>query len=205
MKLFGYQSKFSRVMESIFNLVLLHFLWMIFSLPIVTIGASTTALYSVTMKIVKNEESYIIKGFWKAFRSNFKQATRLWGILAGAVVWLLVTIRICMSSFLPVLKAIQLCNAGILLILILAILYVFPLQACYENTWQNTLKNSFYCALRFLPWSVLMAGVIFLPIMITGYLSQIFAVMIFFWLFMGSAVIACVNSFILKRVFEKIQ
>ena len=60
------------------DFIILNVLWVICSIPIITIGASTTALYTVMLKIVKNEEGYIARDFFKAFRENFKQSTAIW-------------------------------------------------------------------------------------------------------------------------------
>ena len=64
-----------RFLGRVADLVILNFLFLLCSIPIVTIGASWTALYSVTLKAVKNEESYIAKGFLEGFKENFKQST----------------------------------------------------------------------------------------------------------------------------------
>ena len=58
-------------MSRIFDMMCLNVLWLVCSLPIFTIGASTTAMYTVMLKVVKNEEGYIVKGFFKAFKENF--------------------------------------------------------------------------------------------------------------------------------------
>lgn len=57
------------------DLMILNIVFIICCLPIVTIGASLTALHYVTLKMVRNEESYIVKSFFKSFKQNFKQAT----------------------------------------------------------------------------------------------------------------------------------
>lgn len=50
-------------------------LWIVFSLPIFTIGASTTALFSVMSKLSNDEDVSVFKDFWKSFKLNFKQGT----------------------------------------------------------------------------------------------------------------------------------
>ena len=70
-----------RALNKICDMVCLNVLWLICCIPIITIGASTTALYTIMLKMVKNEEGYIFRGFFKAFKSNFKQSTIIWIIL----------------------------------------------------------------------------------------------------------------------------
>ena len=71
-----------RVLTRIFDFILLNILWVVCSIPIVTMGASTAALYSVMLKITKNQDGYIIKDYFKAFCENFRQGTIVWMILA---------------------------------------------------------------------------------------------------------------------------
>ena len=75
-----------RGMGRLADFIILNLLWVVCSIPIITIGASTTALYTVMMKLVKNEEGYIAKGFLKAFKENFKQSTIMW------IIFLLISI-----------------------------------------------------------------------------------------------------------------
>lgn len=204
MKFFGFDGSFHNFMGRVFDLVLLHVLWVIFSLPIVTIGASTSALYSVTLKMAKNEESYIVKGFWNAFKSNFKQSTKLWGVIAIIFAWLFLIMRICMKGDDRTLKLLGIPNAGLLVVAVLALMYVFPIQAKYKNTTANILKNSVICSLRYLPYSILLVGIMLIPIVVTGYVENLFPIMITLWIFGGSSLIAFGSSFVLNKVFDYI-
>lgn len=62
----------------IFDLILLNLLFIFSCVPIITIGASTSALSYVTLKMVRGEDPYIWQNFWKSFRQNFKQGTLIW-------------------------------------------------------------------------------------------------------------------------------
>lgn len=205
MKLFSYDGPFARTMSRVFDLVMLHVLWVITSLPVFTIGASTTALFSITMKTVKKEEPYILKGYLKEFRSNLKKATILWGIVAAVFLWLIFILSICMKGNAEVFGVLGIVNAALLVIAFLAALYVFPIQAVYENTVGNILKNAVICSLRYLPYTLMMAAVLLVPIFITGYIQAVFPVMIALWMFAGSSLIAYGESLIFYRVFEKVS
>ena len=77
-----------RLITKIADSVFLNLLWLIFSLPVITAGASTTALFDISLKLVNDEEGSLFKGFWNSFRSNLKTATRTWLILlAGGIVF----------------------------------------------------------------------------------------------------------------------
>ena len=76
-RLFGSDSILFKVLEKIADFVILNLLWAICCIPVVTIGASTTALYYVMLKMVRNEESHVAKMFFKAFKQNLKQGSIL--------------------------------------------------------------------------------------------------------------------------------
>lgn len=69
---------FSEVMTKIFDILLLNILWLICCIPVITFGASTTALYYVMMKLVRDEENGIVRGFFKAFKENFRHWSSCW-------------------------------------------------------------------------------------------------------------------------------
>ena len=57
-------------MGKLVDMLILSGLWVICSLPVVTIGASTAALYYVTLKLANNEEGYTVRSFFHAFKEN---------------------------------------------------------------------------------------------------------------------------------------
>ena len=79
-----------RILTTLCDFLILNILWLVCSVPVITAGASTTALYSVMFKIIKKEEGDIIKSFLKAFRQNFKQSTIIWLLLIGTgyICWI---------------------------------------------------------------------------------------------------------------------
>lgn len=78
-------SPFMRLVSRIADILLLHILTIICSIPIITIGAAMTANFSIAMKVVKDEDNGIIVPYFKAFKNNFKQATIVWVILCMAI------------------------------------------------------------------------------------------------------------------------
>ena len=127
------------------DIVILHFLWLLTSLPILTIGASTTALYYTTMKCIRNGQGGVVKLFFKSFRENFKQATGigvlalLAGVLCAFDMWFAVSRNI--KSMLVIFTIMS-------LIYLFTVLYVFPLQAQFENTVKATIKNAFLMSIK---------------------------------------------------------
>lgn len=77
---------FHYYLERIFDMAAMSLLWLVCCLPVVTIGASTTALYYTVNKVWKNGRGYVAEEFWGSFKMNLKPATLLWAVLAAAMV-----------------------------------------------------------------------------------------------------------------------
>lgn len=140
------------------NSVYLNILWFLCCLPIVTAGASTTALFYVSLKMTENKEGNLTKSFFKAFKENFKKSTKIWLILLGTgcllacdgyiffhmkfenTLWTLGT-----AIFLVALAAYA-----------IVLMYIFPLLARFENTIPAMFKNSLMIGMRFLLCTALM-------------------------------------------------
>ena len=86
----GEGSLFNRIFGFLGQMILLNFLWMVCSLPVITAGASTTALFYCTLKLHKDKDISVIRDFFKSFRQNFMQSTIAWVLLllAGGVLWM---------------------------------------------------------------------------------------------------------------------
>ena len=87
-RIFNMDNKFFVFMGRVADLMILNILCIICCIPIITIGASVTAMYYVTLKMARNEESYIVRSFFKSFKENFKQATVIWlvALVAGLLL-----------------------------------------------------------------------------------------------------------------------
>ena len=77
-RLFGMDSPLMVALMKIGDLLCLSVCWLVFSLPIFTIGASSTALYAAVFYCLRRNEAGVWKHFWKAFRENFKRSTLAW-------------------------------------------------------------------------------------------------------------------------------
>ena len=168
MKIFSYESKFSQLLLKLCYACCLNLLWIVCSLPIFTIGASTTALYYASLKLVRDEESHIGAQFFRSFKENFKQATVLWlillgvGLFLGADVYLVWHLRMNAAGTLAVLWT--LCLAlliGVCVVYVIVLEYVFPLLASVCNTNRAMLKNSFLIGTHYLFATVLIFAVHF--------------------------------------------
>ena len=118
-----------RIMSRIMDIIILGFMWTITSLPVFTIGASTSALYYVALKMARNQEGYLWKGYWKAFRENFKQATVLWLIIFVIGAFFAFDIYFYYEQENQIASGIQGFLIGMLVLLIIIFIYLFQTPA----------------------------------------------------------------------------
>ncbi len=156
---FSPDSKLYRFMCRLTDMVKLNLLWILCSLPLVTVGAATIAASSISLKIADGQEGYIGRDFFKAFRDNLKQGISMSFItvLCLWVVWI---------DF----QLFSAAEENSLLVLItgriaayvftFSLLYVFPLLARYENTVLNCLKNSFRISMKYFLRSLLLVVIV---------------------------------------------
>lgn len=168
MKFFSYESRFSQILLKLCYACYLNLLWFVCSIPIFTVGASTTALYYTSLKIIRGEESYVGPTFFRAFRENFRQATVLWLILLGAGLFLagdgyiLYHLRQSAEGPLAVVWTLILAiviAAAVMYVIVLE--YVFPLLASVSNTNRAMLKNAFLIGTHYLFATILVFAVHF--------------------------------------------
>ena len=168
MKFFSYESKFSQLLLKLCNACMLNVLWFVCSLPIVTMGAATTALYYACLKLVRDEETHVAAQFFHSFRQNFRQATQLWLILLGCGLFLgldgyiLYHLRLTSGGTMGVIWTLALAvviAAAVVLVIVLE--HVFPLLASVENTNKAMLKNAFLIGTHFLFATILVFAVHF--------------------------------------------
>jgi uncharacterized membrane protein YesL len=140
---FKFDGKFYKYGTLIADIMILTILWLITSLPIITIGASTTALYYVTTRQLSNREGYVTKDFFKSFKQNFVKATGVTILFAIIISVLSFNIQY-LSVESPFYFA-----QFVLLALALAVLsFVFPVLARFELTFFQLITKSFFLAIR---------------------------------------------------------
>lgn len=204
--LFNYDNPVWRFIGKLGDLIILNILWMITSIPIVTVGASTTALYYVTLKLVRDEDGYTIKSFFKSFKENFKQSTIIWLIML--VIGLLLGFDLYFFAYMQTepskLRTVMITVFGSLSLIYLCILtYVFPIQSRFYNPVKRTLFNAFFMSVRhiFQTLGILVMDVAVVVLMVVSFLSAPqFSVLFFLF---GFPLIAFVNSYVFHAIFKK--
>ncbi len=137
------ESKFMTWLGILANLMILNFLTLLLCLPIVTAGASLTAMHYVLQKQVRGEEGDLIQQYFHAFKLNFKQATILWFIMLIVYAALFVDWRIIRMQGDEFPGIVIILLYGAIAVIYMISLYVFPVLARYKNTIGGTIKTSF--------------------------------------------------------------
>lgn len=200
MKFLSYDSPFSQLLLKLCYSCYLNLLWLICCIPIVTIGASTTALYYTSLKIVRGEDHALGHMFFRSFRENFRQSTVLWLILLATGLFLAgdgyLAYRLRAAStgapavFWTLILALVI---GAAVVYTIVLLFVFPLVASVSNTNWAMMKNSFFIGARYLFCTILVFVVHF---------AMFFAVVsIFTPLFLlGEGLCALISSYLMSNV-----
>lgn len=209
MKLFDPDSPMMIALSKLADVVLCNAMFILFSIPIFTIGASLTALFTCTQQLISDDakdDGLIYRTFWFAFKSNFRQATALWLICLLGIGFL--------SSYYVITKNLtgiygrtyQVTFYVLSLLFLCGFLYVFPLQARYENSLRNTLRNAWLLSIAALPWTVaallLLIAAVYISFIMNPNAAGVFA---YLWAVCGFALIAYLESFFFRRAFRKLS
>ena len=203
-RIFNMDNKFFTFMGRIADLIILNLLCIVCCIPIVTIGPAITAMFYVTMKMVRNEESYIVKGFFHSFKENLRQGIIINIIVLAAFTMLSLDISLVRGMEGTVYKVLLYIFLVLLFMSMLIYLYIYPVLAKFYNTIKHTFINAFLMSIRHLPYSILMIVISLLPfaiLFIPSFRVQSFLIMLF--ILMGAAVIAYINSFFFVKIFDK--
>lgn len=199
--LFSPDSKFMQYLNRLYDLGVLNLLFLLTCLPVFTIGAANAALYTVCFRMDTDREEGIFRGYFRAFRENFRQGTILWLILAlfggACVVNMMLFSRV--GGFLQFLWALF---AVLLALCVMIFSYAFPLLSLFSNNTRSTLKNATLLSLGYLPRSILVSLVNIFPWAILIMNLYAFFNMAFAWVFLYFSAAAYLNCRILKTVFS---
>ena len=199
--MFSPDSKFMEIFGRITDLVLLNLLFMITCLPIFTIGAATTALYTMCFQLMREEYSGIIKTYFKAFRDNFKQATLLWMLLVLIIGPGLYYFYV-LFSLDSLLRYLGFLFAILGLLSAMTASYVFPWISQFENNTAQALRNALILSVSRLPRSAAILVINLMPAIIWFVNPELFIQISFLWIALYFAAAAYMNTGLLWHVFK---
>jgi len=179
------------------DLILLNVLWILCCLPVFTAGAATAAAYYVSITSIRCGDGYVVKRFFASFKRNFAQITPIWiGILlAGFILTMDMLYWYRLGSGFG--KTMFIVSVVVGFMLLIWILWIFPVFAKLEGKTGTLLKNAAAFAVGYLPYTVII-------LVITGvvvYANLVSLVANGIMLFIGFALLIYVQSFFFYRVF----
>ncbi len=201
MKFLSLDSPLMQGLGKMADLMWLNVLTLICCLPVVTVGASLTAMNYMALKIARNEECYITRGFFKSFKENFRQATLIWLIILAVIAVLVGDFLIMGSSaaeFGALLRGVITAAA---VLVVFTCMYVFPVLAKFENSIFRTLKNAFLMSLMQFPKTILMIIMYAVPLVVFFFVLQLMPLSLLF----GLSAPAWGSAKLYNKLFKKLE
>ena len=200
---FRFDSPFMNTIGRVGDLVLLNALFVLCSLPVVTIGASASALYAVSFQIVRREDEKIAASFFRAFARNFWQSLAMTAIflLLGAGLYAGSRIISANVKTYPVLLRVG--SWFTTLVLLFTASYAFALQSKFTNSVWGTLKNALLISFSHPLSSLVVAALSFLPLALAWFGTYYFLLFSVVFLLFWFSCAAVVNCFLFERIFKK--
>ena len=198
--IFNPDSKFMIYGGRFADMMWLNVLFLCFTVPVITAGASYTAMHSVLLKIYWGEEYSVTKDFFYAFKKNLKQTTILWFLYLAVGL-----ILCCDYNYLKSAEEIPVFfRYGIYFVTVIylfSMCWVFILQSRYENNIKNTIRNSFLIGISNLLQTIVMMFLFCLPVLIVLLWIQMFPVV----LMAGFTLAGILQTMLYSRVFKKLE
>ncbi len=200
MGIFNPQNSFWQGVGKFADVLGLSIAWLFLSLPVITLGGATAALYDATAKCVRETHTGAIVRFWNTFRREFKTgaiATLLWGGLCALLIWAVWTIR-AQVVFEGVTAVLLLaCWFAVLLLPVGTLCWMFPLLSRFSFSVRGLISTSLRLALGYFPRTILISA------------SALAGVILSNWLMVPMLVLPCLVAWfwtvLMEPVFKKYE
>ncbi len=194
-RLFDLNNPFWNFMGKLVDVAWLNILWFVCCIPIITIGPSTTALYYVMLKLVKDEEGKLTRSFFHSFKQNFKQGMIIGCIMIAVGIFFGYDIYYYFQQKTTVGFVIAICLIGLTSVYVCMSMYIYPILARFDNTVKNLFRHTFLVSIRHLPKTILM---VIITVAVTA--LQLFVP---FLIVLGYGLAAFLNSYLLVGILEQ--
>ena len=173
-KIFGLDSPLTRFLTKAANLMILNVLTLVCCVPVFTAGAAITAMHYVLLRMVRDEDGYIVKTYFRAFKDNFKQATAVWLFYLVLFAFFIVDIMLIRQNpdVLPHFMIYILSAAA--MVLFMTVQWIFPLIMRFENPVSVNVKNAILLMVAQLPRTLLMTVIWAVPVAVFAFLCTRF-------------------------------
>jgi len=200
MRFFEFDGPVFRFISTLVDLIFLNVLMIIFSIPLITIGASFTAGHFTALKMRRGEGT-VLKTFWKSFKLNFVQSTILEIILAALAVVTLFLVAVAGGDLEKMESLIHLFILFFWVCILFTAIWVFPLQARFINPLIVTIKNAYGLSIRYMLRTIYMLIIYLLPIVLVLLNVKFISVVVLF----GMSGPIYISVLMYNKVFEKLE
>ena len=180
-RIFDVDNGFFRFMTRVADALILNLIFLISCIPVVTIGASYTAMYYYCLKAVNNEEGYIWKSYWKSFKTNFVQGFLFEVIFAIIGIILYIDIKY------MYVKLLFFIAVGMVVLALITFMYAFPILSRFDNKTFIIIRNAALMSIRHLPQTVPLLFIFGIMVLIGWFLMPVSIFFIFgAWVYISS-------------------
>ena len=203
-RIFNPNSAIMRIAGKYADLMLLNLLWIVCSLPLITLGASSAALFQGA-DAVRTGIGKPVKRFLETFRARFWKATAIWGIflLIGACLIYNFALLLTLPSAGKLLLG-SLC-VMLTLVYLVCLLFSFPILARYDLSVGQTLKAAFFTGMSRLDLTLLILALHLALVVFAAYYTYYFLYTLALWLLAGFALVALADSCLMAKIFARID
>lgn len=153
-EVFNSDSMLMKTLSKIFDIGYLSIVFILFCIPVVTMGAALTALYYTTVKVIRRERGYVFQEFWRSFRLNFISATKMWIVELVIIVVMLFNI----TSVLEGTNEFSGFMLGAYIVMSLVIYgvscYAYPVLSRFEMKNMAIIRMSLYLAAKYIYFTI---------------------------------------------------
>lgn len=200
-----FSSLFFTFFTKVADLTILNIVFLLCCLPIVTIGPALTAMFYVTLRMVRKEDGYIVKDFFHSFRQNLKQ-----GIVIH-LIFLLITTTLVFDVYVMwnlmevnwTFKFLTVLFLIIAVLLFMTFMYLYPTLAQFDNTTKRTIRNAMFFSVRHFPYTLSMMLITVFPLFCAWLIKYFIEWGILAFAIIGFSLIAYINSHFFVRIFDK--
>jgi uncharacterized membrane protein YesL len=199
---FDNDSVFGRLMTKCGIVIAANMMFVLFSIPIVTIGASMCGLYHVMLKMRRGDgDINPFRQFWAGFKGNFKQATIAWLIAAALFLFGYMDYRICCTAT-GVISNMQFIFVALGIVWAILVVYLFPTITAFSNKLGKLVTNAIFFAVKN-PLKAILAVLLYaLPLAVTVLAEWLQPLFAFVWTFFGFGLLAFIESKLFLSEFE---
>lgn len=201
MRLFNFDSPLMQSLNKIADLMWLNILTLICCIPVITVGPALTALHYTALKIVRDEECYIMKDFWKSFKLNLRQGIAIWLIELVIIALLVGDFLILQNVEVAFGEPMRVALMVVAILILFIFTFAYPVLAKFENTVMRTLKNALFIGILQFPKAILMMIVSVIPALLFVMAPQVLPIVL---LFCFSAP-AWVSAKLYNKFFKKLE